>query len=337
MNAQLLLGGLSLLSLSTPRLAPTAEYDLRFRAVPGMELEKSFTSHYARQSEEFSVTMAGNPVPEQFLPELLFESELEMNCVVRDRYEAPSAGETPVFTREYDQLFGLGNWSFEMPPQSAEGGNWEHRSDLEGKSVKFEWDEGSGLYSRTIQSQREQPEELQKLSVAMNLEEFLPEEAVALGDTWVIDGAVVSALLRPGGELGLHLDADDDEAPFQLVEASGELTVRLSKVAKLKGVQVAVLLIEGSYVLEEKRPTTLERVPVADGTATEFATTNLELEGELIWDLEAGLPLLLELESSLDEVVETIRDPGQGGSDYSSEMTFGGEVEIRVEFSVVSQ
>lgn len=336
MNVQLLLGGLSLLSLSTPGLAPKEEYDLRFRALAGMELEKTFTSQSSRQSQEFSVKMAGNPVPQQFLPELLFESELELSCVVRDRYEAPAVGGVPVFTREYDQLFGAGTWSFQMPPQPGEGGDWEHRSDLEGKSVRFEWEEDSGRYGRTIPSQEEQPEELKALSAEMNLQGFLPEGPVVVGDSWKVDGALVSALLSPGGELGLHLDSDENETPFELVEANGELTVRLSKVAKLKGVQVAVLSIEGDYLLEEKRPTTLEQVPVADGTATEFATTRLELEGELLWDLDAGHALLLELEAPLDYLLKTIRDPDQGGSDYSSELTFGGEVELRVEFSADS-
>ena len=72
-------------------------------------------------------------------------------------------------------------------------------------------------------------------------------------------------------------------------------------------------------------------VPVVDGTAQEHRKSSLALEGELLWDLDAGHATSLELTAAVDSTSETIRDADQPGPTFTSTLSFVGERKISVE------
>lgn len=143
---------------------------------------------------------------------------------------------------------------------------------------------------------------------------------MAPGARWDADGADLRALFEPGGDLGWV--AEDEEAEALLLPEvqervhEGELRLELEELVRVGGRRAARVALRGELVRETVRPGDLESVPVVDGTATETERLRWDVEGELVWDVEAGAPLALRLQGPLSSRTTTVRDPGQPGASY---------------------
>ena len=325
MKLSLALPSIVLVSLA---LEPTT---IRFEAAEGLVLSKTFTTSLELDSGELSSTMNGQEIPPQFLPDVAVHIELEAQLVVRDEYLAVAEGRPTHLRREYETVSGHGMWESEVPPAPTESADWEVSCELEGETVEFRWNEKREEYTREQLDAVKPSELLEALDAELDLLAFLPEDEVEVGDRWEVELAAVTALLHPGGELGLTEDPDEEDASFEDVSLEGELKAHLVEIREEDGKHLAVITLEGEYVEEQKRPTNLEHIPVVDGTAHEHRTSRLALEGELLWDLDAGHATSLELTASVDSTSETIRDADQPGPSFTSTLSFVGERKISVE------
>lgn len=333
----LLLAGLALpnVCLTPPMAAPSAAHTLQFQVAERTHMRKTFRVRESALSTDFRVFMGGQPVPSQFLPQLEFASENSITVEVRDTYEGFKEGQLQEFVREYNSLEGEGSFTVTVPPDEPEESDWQRESLLAGESVAFVWDPKTESFGRTLNGGGKCPVPLKDLQAQADLTEFLTDEEVDVGDSWTVEASVLAGLFDPGGRLELGEDEDDGEESFEPLAMEGELTVRMNKVESEDGVTIATLTIEGEFVRTAERAGDLSRVPVADGLATDVATWNYELQGELLWNLDASHAISLDISATFGHMLRTDRDPDQGGADYASEIESEGELEIHVEFSPV--
>lgn len=325
------------LVLTAPTLAPSGAGDSHSFVAPlaeGTRLDKTFRVRAHMDSGEFRVFMGGQPVPSQYLPELAFSEEHSIRVEVRDTFGASEDGRLMGFEREYQELAGEGSYIVEVPPEEPEQSDWQRESGLVGERVAFTWDAKAEGYGGELVGGGECPEPLDRLQGRMDLQEFLPESEVKTGDTWTVDGQALLELLNPAGRLDLNRSEDEPGEAPEPVGCDGEFTVTFKQVWSEEGATLARLEIEGECERTAEQAGDLSRVPVADGTATDTITWNYQLEGELLWNLDGGHAVRLDLSGSFDQLLRTDRDPGQGGMDYASEIESKGDLEIHVEFSV---
>ncbi|MBM4369791.1 MAG: hypothetical protein FJ102_26510, partial [Deltaproteobacteria bacterium] len=76
-------------------------------------------------------------------------------------------------------------------------------SELEGKTVKFTWNDEEGAYDIAYAEDDGDEELLEKLIEDMDLRELLPKEEVAAGSTWSPEPSAIRGLIAPGGGLAL--------------------------------------------------------------------------------------------------------------------------------------
>jgi hypothetical protein len=336
MISSLVLTGLSLLN---PLPAPPAcalLHTLKLHPASGTVLRKTMTSHWSTESEEFRVFMGGQPVPSQFLPELQFSSSTELETTLVDSYGETKQGVLLGFQRSYELLGASGEWSVEVPPETSEGGSWDRESELMGETVEFLWDTEQESFGRELAAEESSFDDLDLLTGQFDLVALLPDSAVRAGDHWKADGVLLAHWLSPAGDLGLERRPQEPTEKFKGSEMTGELELTLTKVEKVDGVMIASIQVEGSFERIQVRSGDLSRVPVADGAATDTVTARYELAGEFQWNVEAGHAVGITLGGSLEMVLVTVKDPGQEGPEYSSELDSSGEFHFSLGFAPVS-
>lgn len=275
---------------------------------------------------ELAVFMGGSEVPAQYLPELHLEEQERFHVVLTQTLHERD-GERCVWLRRYDELRWSDSGSMSMSGPDGSGDRWPWEvsceSPLEGRTLRLVVD-GDELVSVGLADERLPVVDLPPgLGFELGWQALLPGRPVGSGDAWEVDGAVLGALWRAGGELGWIVPeeaAEHLDPPFDEREHGGAL--RLS-CASLEDGQ-ARIEVRGELERTTVRPGDLSRVPVADGSATDTVEERWEVEGRLVWDTVAGGLAELTLEGSWRSETATVRDPGQEGPDYESTFSVGG-------------
>ncbi len=330
----LALAGFAALSVS---LTPAAEFEthaLRFVPKAGAKLETRMTNSTQMDSNLFEVVMGGQKVPSQFLPPLDVSYEGVLELVAQDTYVEVSGDAPTKLKRHYETLTGMAIWDVELGEEFDDAaGDSKNESELQGEDVEFVRSESGPGYERALVDSDKRPAGLDSLDARLDLGGFLPADEVAVGDVWELDPQLIDRLLAPGGELELEGSSAEEGAESRSRASTGELSARLVSVEEGR----ASIEFEGEHVMTETFATTLERVPVANGTATQVDTSTLDLKGRLVWDLRAGRAASLTLEASLDYVQHTVRDAEQEGPAYESTLAFAGDTLIEVEITELEE
>lgn len=333
MMISLLLTGLAVLPWPTNHSLETV--DIEFAPAPGTRIEKSFTSSVQMESEELTSTTNGQEVPAQYLPDLQIVIESSLEVQVRDTYQKVEDGKPLSFRRHYATLIGEGDFEMSMPPAPEQFKDFESEHSLQDEQVQFNWNAETESYDLELIDKEQTDEDLDVLEADMDLLGFLPKESVSAGDSWDIDTAAMSKLFQPGGDLKLD-SMDDGGEDYENIATTSKLRATLKRVQHVDGMQQAVIEIEGDYTDKSQRATTLEDIPITDGTAMETMTTNFQIEGELVWNLSAGHAHALELSSTFDLVTDTVRDPDQPGVSFTARVTFSGEQNFEANFTTLT-
>ncbi len=332
MNQKLLIP-CSVIAATFPLTVPTT---VELAPEPGLALAKTFTTTLELESGDLSSTMGGAEVPPAYLPDILVVIENTIEVEVEDTYLAVEAGASARLRRTFGKLDGHGFFEMEMQGAPPEAEEWERSvSELVDETVELDWDlEGDSCTTKLVDAEEtdEVAELLSRLDPDLDLLAFLPEDEVEVGDRWRVEVEAITALLQPGGRLGLEDEGERDGGVFEEVSCDGKISARFTAIEEEQGAKLAVIEIEGTYVRVQQRPTDLEHIPVVDGTATETATTTLELEGQLRWNLRGKHASSLELEGEVEYVSHTVRDEGQPGPTFTSTLPFHGTRVIQVEF-----
>jgi len=334
MLTHLALAGFAALSASPTPAVDFETHALRFVPKVGEKLETRMSNATQMDSNRFEVVMGGQKVPAQFLPPLDVSYEGVLELVAQDTYVEVAEGTPTKLQRHYETLTGSTIWDAELGEEYDDAaGDTKNESAIEGEDVEFVWNEAESRFDRALVDSDERPAGLDKLDARLDLVGFLPAGEVAVGDVWELEPVLIDRLLEPGGSLGLEASSVEEVEESRYAESSGELSARLISVEEGR----ALIEFEGDHQSKRTFATTLEQVPVADGTATQEDTSTIVVKGQLVWDLRAGHAVSLALEASVDYVQHTVRDEGQEGPTYESTLAFSGDTLIEVEITELEE
>ncbi|MFN0007737.1 MAG: hypothetical protein ACKVXR_07500 [Planctomycetota bacterium] len=285
-----------LATVAAPLLLATAlpNDDLSFHPKAGSEVKKQLEVELELKPESVEFSMNGEPMPDGSMDGLEESMIVELAVGVTEKFVEAKDGRPIDLLRTFDEL-----------SLRAKSGSEEDEAPdfdrLEGKTVRFHWNEAGDAYERSFHESEGDDILLLNLSDDMDLRVLLPGKDVEEGDTWEVPGSNFLPLFLPGGMPG-EIAADEDAGPLRgAVEEIQDELEKLLKAGKLKckhggtreqdGTRVAEIPFTVSGQGEIDFSQALESLAEGEEIApTVDATARIELDGEgkVLWDLEAG-------------------------------------------------
>jgi hypothetical protein len=283
--------------------AATAPADtLAFRPEPGSRVTRTWTVKQELTLDDMQMMLGGQPMS----LEMDMSSSMENKIGVTDVFVSLRDGAPKVLQRTFDELATTGEMEMDAPmlggpKQQAVTGT----SELEGKTVRFEWNEEEGAYKKTFHESEGEAEMLEGLEEDMDARALLPGKEVAVGDTWDIDVKKLRPLLAPGGDVRIRPQMEGgEEAQMPTgMDNMGDLNKMLGEMlegkatAEYKGIEekdgakygVIQLSIEiqSSNDMAEMISESMKEMP--DGTSFEVDHVDvdfkMEATGRVLWDM----------------------------------------------------
>ena len=338
--------------------APPRDQTPRFAPESGSSAIKTFRMEGSFDLDELSVVLDGQDLG-GMLGELVLSAESNSTIVVSDGYLELEDGRPARLERTFETLEA----SFSLSLATAMGD--EHQgmgsaSPLEGATVVFVFDPDEGEYLVEYLSGEGDEDLLEGLEEDMDLRFLLPEGEVSVGDTWEVDVSEFIALVMVGGDLGFapeDLESGDFEN-FGFVEEVLEETLHDTLAEVFEGTctctfagvgedeshlaEIEIELEVSSAVdLVELLTEIVEAIAGAQGEETLFELevadldVDLESEGTLLWNLEAGrfesLELGAEGDIGVDLQVSWETEQGDHSGEASLELTVSLEISAAAE------
>ena len=320
---------------------PAAE--IHFAPAEGQSVARKFTTHAQLSLGDLQMSMNGQPMPMEIKMEMDIDSTSEVE--VTDQYVAMGAGQPQELRRTFDAIGQTGSFAMEMEmmPNGGQEMDITSSSELEGKSVTFEWNEESKEYEVAWHESEGDDELLEKLTEDMDLRVLLPAGSVAEGDTWEIDVTKLNTVLAPGGDMKLVPELDEEAQQFPgmqggMGEGFGEMlgdsiegtaSGEFKGMQDLEGVNVAAIAIkldiESSNDMTEQIKEQMSEMPEEMGEVDlDYADVELDIEAEgtLYWNVDAGHAHMLELSGSMTMIMDTAMKMSPGGQEMRIEQMF---------------
>lgn len=292
-------------------LASVAD-DLSFHPPKDAKSQKQLRIEAEFRVKEASFTVNGEPMPGEMVDQLTSQEMLLSIAVdATETFLATKDGAPTDLLRSYDKLEAkveIGDE--EQKPESA--------NELEGKVVRFQWDDKASEYKKSFHESKGDDALLADLIDDMELRALLPAKKVATGDTWEVDAQHMAALFFPGGLAagagpsdgeGPDIDAMGDEMAKQMEAAFKEFKVACvykgardadgTKVGEVTFSYDGKASLDLDPILRQAQEAlTGEGAPQMDFTAT--ATMALKGDGVLLWDLSTGTLHSYEMKSNVE-------------------------------------
>ena len=234
--------------------------------------------------------------------EASLSQSMEEELVVVDEFVTVEEGRVLALRREFTDLSrDLLNTSDGVDYDETE------ESGLAGETVLFEWDEDEQEWAVSFDDDDSDADEdlLEGLVFDMDMALLLPDEEIAVDDSWTFEGEGLRWLISPGGDLSWvssedeasDLDALIDEAGDDMWDnMDGGFTMTYVGPEETDEGRFAVFTIEAEL---EGAGESLEELEEVDGERFVKDTFVFEGEGEMRWDLDAGRLASATLEGSL--------------------------------------
>jgi hypothetical protein len=310
--------------LSTPLLLavePRAD-DVNFSPEDGSSLAKEYTIDLTLGVGDITAYVDGQDLSESIPAD--FELMAEFAMEVTDEYVETVEGVPHELIRTYDSM----EFYWEADEES---GDAEELAELEGKSVKFKWDEEDESYEITYHESEGDEDLLKGLGPDMDLRALLPDGDVSEGDTWTVEAKDLGTVFFFGSSFE-ELDMGDGDAEIAAIFES-ELYPQLESLlegfiteCEYKGDGSIGVSLNGEGSIDL---TSLIEEMVAsqmpDGFELEMtideATVNVTIEGEgtLKWDLEAGHMSSFDMASEFEVLVDVYIEADVMGESHELE------------------
>lgn len=320
------------LLLALPVLAATAPVSTRspiaasptFAVEEGTTLVKVFEQNFDFALDSISMTMDGNDMS-GMMGDLSMEQGVVERVEFTDTYHSMKGDKPAKLARTFVSL-EANETSEVSSPQGDNSEDKEKSSELEGTTVIFEWDSDEEEYALSF-AEDGSDDLLEDLEEDADLRGFLPEGEVGEGDSWEVDASAFEALFSPSGDLKFvgeddeESEEDDGELNEQFEEnLSGAVTATYKGTRKIDDVLVGVIEIVGELVSDAEQD--VEQGP---SVGSMVAQLNLDVEGQLLWNMEGGhfssIELTAAMEMSMDTTM-TIQDTHE----MEQSMAFAGTV-----------
>lgn len=326
--------GLPLLSL--PLFAFTWSGDeVSFKPGEGLTVSKELSFETTFYLDDLTMSVDGQEMPPEALGGAMEEGILVNATIgVTDEYVKVAEGRALTLLRTFDEL------TLEAGPES-EAENVDEFAELEDSTVLFKWDEDEGEYLKSYAGDEEGDEELlENLDIDMDLLALLPDDEVAVDDTWEIKGEGLESIFFPGGMPGITTPDEEgaeemaalfkEELEAQFEEAFDDFVIRCKYVGSREEDEVEVGEIAFSY--EGKASIDLSEMIQAaiDLQAGEMgveadvvATVDLEFEGEgtMLWNLAAGHVAGFDMKGDITVLADVEADIDAMGESHSMVMS----------------
>lgn len=303
-------------------VSPAEGDTLSIRADAGTKVTRTFSIESSSELVEQTQMQDGEEMG-GMMPEMNRSSAQAQSWTVVDTIEEAEDGAATKFLRTYESIEGEA--SFEMSMDAGDFGEGFDESDertltseLAENAVRFE--AGDDGFEASLPDDSELDAELlEGLGAELDLAFLLPEEAVAEKDTWEVEPGALAELMDLGGDLHMKSDEDDaEDMPDGAIsmdefgdgeesEFSGALTMTHAGYRDVDGRKMVVVRIQVDVTESASFSPEMEDM---NGDAPEGAVmpssmeiTNEDVyegEGELLFDIEAGLITSLELELDVE-------------------------------------
>lgn len=302
--------------------------ELSFHPARGSRLEKSFEVESSGQLT--ALRFNGNDASAMLrdLDGLTVESKLR----VTDEVLEVGRGRPLELVRDFDQVETEWGWH----------SRHEVLHPLLYRSVRFVWDPERAAYDKDWEPRRRSTAGLDGLWEDLDYRCLLPDEPVAVGESWYLSLRHIAPALLPGGTIQRGELLWDEWNLFELEDAlaprsrhwfrNDDVHCRLVEVLELDGRPHARVAIAWTWwgwldLVDEG-----ERAPWWVRFGTEGAVVELEMkgEGELLWDLDGGHFATFELEVECEAELElrsawaTIEVEAEGAAVWHAEARLDG-------------
>jgi hypothetical protein len=333
MQRLLLLASMSA-SVFLPAAPARGAAELKLAPKEGLVLEKHGRFKGEMKLEEFTLEVDDQKVPIE-APEIT--NTFTGTSTIKDTYAKVGDGRVERLERSFDELT-----QSQLTAGGPEGDvEEESESPLQGATVVFAWDDGEGEYTASYgeDSKEDLDEELlADLDQSLDFEQLLPGKAVAEDDTWTLDAEGVRAVLSLGGDF--HFDDEEETPQDKLIgealedelEATATCTYRGTREVDGRELAVIEITLAGPGHAEADADEGTDEIKVEVHREVD---AKMELEGELLWDTEAGhfvsIALKGSLEFSLDEAGTA--HAGEETQEQHAVLSFAGTMSIEFEAS----
>jgi hypothetical protein len=322
---------------------------IEFSIAEGTSKTKTFTHALEMELDDMSMLMNGQESP--MTPDIQMSISGDFDATVTDEYLKMGDGSPAVLLRTYDSMEQTRSSEMEMDMmgqvQSSESSTGS-KSELEGSTVKFTWNEDEGEYVASFPDGDGEEELLEGLEEDMDLRMLLPDGEVSEGDEWKLDPQALKSVLNPGGDLKLIPEESDDDDNMMGMNSDfgdaddwftedldGEVMATFSGMRETSdGDKVAAIAItfaiSNAIDMTEDMREEMENAdlpPEAGEMEVNSMDIEIELEGEctLLWNVAEGYAHSFEMESDITFLV----DINMGISAQGMDM----EIEQSLEFS----
>ena len=306
------------------------ETELRFAPKEGLVLTKVASFSTDVTMDDLSVSVNGESMDVE-TPDV--RNAVEGRLEVTDTYVGVDGDRVTKLERRFDA------GTRESISESPEGDTAEDdESALNGLSVVFTWDEDAEEYDVAFAESDEGEDEdlLEDLDWDLDFADLLPSGAVEEGDSWDAEAAL-RVIMSLGGDLKFD-DEEDSPAEALIGEAmeenlEGEVTCTFTGVREEGGRKVAVIGITIEAAGEAEGDGDEETADLEiEVELTRKAETTLELEGEFLWDIEAGHFVSLSLSGDITLSLTELTVADVNGRDFEQELVivFAGELSLEV-------
>ena len=210
----------------------------------------------------------------------------------------------------------------------------------------FAWDDEEEEYSVSFGEDAEGDEELlEGLSENLDLRDLLPPGEVSEEDSWEIEASALRDVFAPGGSVKIRpvemeemfgMNSPQFSQDQMLGELEGDVSAEFAGTRDENGVRVAVINlsvdIASARDLTEIMEEMMAEMDMPEGMDFEIEVESFDMEftfegeGELLWNLEAGLVHSLEISGEITQNIDMNMNMNVGGMEQAveQEMTMAG-------------
>jgi hypothetical protein len=325
--------------------------EVSYHPAEGTSVTRTIDVRQTSALEDMSMVVNGQEM-DPSMTKVEMDGDTSMTVTVTDQIASVGEGRPLKLLRTYDALASTTSMKMSHAMMGDMDTDIAASSELEGLTVAFTWDEEAGDYTVAFHEGSTGSEELlEGLVEDMDLRGILPGKEVEPGATWTLDPQVFRGVFAPGGALKLEPEESDDSlsqmgmnqempaADEMIGDLTGDATAEFVGVEEADGVQVAVIRVKldvssakdlTAWMTENmaKMEAPMEGMEMSvESFDVEFA---FEGEGELRWNLQAGLLHSLTLTGQRKETIDSgmgMKVQGQE-MDIENTMDMGGEYDF---------
>jgi len=306
--------------------------EIAFAPEEGLVLTKTCDFVLSMELSEFALTFNGEEMELEETPE--GTNGTEGHLVVVDTYDAVDSERATKLTRRFEEA------TRHTESTGPAGDNDEDKeSPLQGMTVVFTYDGDEYAVAYGPDDEDGDEDLLEDLEAEIDFVALLPDREVEDGDSWTVDASEFGDLFAFGGDL--HFDEEEDETMQRLINEAlddnltGEFTCTFAGMRDLDGRSVAVieLAIEAEGDADDE-----STQDVGDSgfevEVTSSAHGEIDLTGELLWDVEGGHFAALTLSGDLALATTEAGSGDFDGQSFEQEVSISFEGTVEFTFTV---